>query len=205
MAAAFPFLTTYDPPGTSEGSLDPLGLYQIADQLAMQLVPAVRERMLRIRFLTAMAVGSLVIEDLEGDPRHPDATPYLVWEWLVVEALTREMGDDPSIRGVPGTGVTRAALAQHKYVDARSYLKTPRVFGFHGVYKRLAVHLGLLDVHLAPGPNAERLVDAWARGQGLGGVAGAKQLMERWKTAVRRSLNHTPPRTRDELERVGVG
>ena len=121
MAAAFPFLTTYDPPGTSEGSLDPLGLYQIADQLAMQLVPAVRERILRIRFLTAMAVGSLVIEDLEGDPRHPDATPYLVWEWLVVEALTREMGDDPSIRGVPGTGVTRAALAQHKYVDARSY------------------------------------------------------------------------------------
>ena len=49
MAAAFPFLTAYDPPGTSEGSLDPLGLYQIADQLAMQLVPAVRERMLRIR------------------------------------------------------------------------------------------------------------------------------------------------------------
>ena len=196
MAAAFPFLTTYDPPGTSEGSLDPLGLYQIADQLAMQLVPAVRERMLRIRFLTAMAVGSLVIEDLEGDPRHPDATPYLVWEWLVVEALTREMGDDPSIRGVPGTGVTRAALAQHKYVDARSYLKTPRVFGFHGVYKRLAVHLGLLDVHLAPGPNAERLTDAWARGQGFRGIAGAKQLMERWKTAVHRSLNHNPPRTR---------
>ena len=196
MAAAFPFLTTYDPPGTSEGSLDPLGLYQIADQLAMQLVPAVRERMLRIRFLTAMAVGSLVIEDLEGDPRHRDATPYLVWEWLVVEALTREMGDDPSIRGVPGTGVTRAALAQHKYVDARSYLKTPRVFGFHGVYKRLAVHLGLLDIHLAPGPNAERLTDAWARGQGFRGIAGAKQLMERWKTAVRRSLNHSPPRTR---------
>jgi hypothetical protein len=47
----FPFLTSYDPPGTSEGTLDPLGLYQIADQLAMQLVPAVRERMQRIRFL----------------------------------------------------------------------------------------------------------------------------------------------------------
>lgn len=47
-------LTSYDPPGTSEGTLDPLGLYQIADQLAMQLVPAVRERMQRIRFLTAL-------------------------------------------------------------------------------------------------------------------------------------------------------
>ena len=196
VAAAFPFLTTYDPPGTSEGSLDPLGLYQIADQLAIQLVPAVRERMLRIRFLTAMAVGSLVIEDLEGDPRHRDATPYLVWEWLVVEALTRDVSADPSSWGVPGTAVTRTARAQHGYLDARSYLKTPRVFGFHGVYKRLAVRLGLLDVHLAPGPNAERLADAWARDQDLGGIAGAKQLLERWKTAVRRSLSHNPPRTR---------
>ena len=196
MEAAFPFLTTYDPPGTSEGSLDPLGLYQIADQLAIQLVPAVRERMLRIRFLTAMAVGSLVIENLESDPRHPDATPYLVWEWLVVKALTREMPDNRSNWGVPGTAVTRTALAQRGYLDARSYLKTPRVFGFHGVYKRLAVHLGLLDVHLAPGPNAERLADAWARDQELGGIAGAQQLMERWTTAVRRSLNQTPPRTK---------
>ena len=195
MAAAFPFLTAYDPPGTSEGSLDPLGLYQIADQLAMQLVPAVRERMLRFRFLTAMAVGSLVVEDLEGDPHHRDAAPYLVWEWIVVEALTREPANDAANWGVPGTVVTRTARAQHGYVDARSYLKTPRVFGFHGVYKRLAVHLGLLDVHLAPGPNAERLADAWAQDQGLGGIAGARQLMERWKAAVRRSLNQAPPRT----------
>ena len=196
MAAVFPFLTTYDPPGTGEGSLDPLGLYQIADQLAVQLVPAVRERMLRIRFLTAMAVGSLVIEDLEGDARYRDASPYLVWEWLVVEALSREMANDTSIRGVPGTGVTRTALAQHGYVDARSYLKTPRVFGFHGVYKPLAVRLGLLDVHLGPGPNAERLVDAWARGQGPGGIAVAKPLLARWTEAVRRSLSHAPPRTK---------
>jgi lysozyme family protein len=143
MAITFPFLTSYDPPGTSEGTLDPLGLYQIADQLAMQLVPAVRERMQRIRFLTAMAVGALVTERQEDDPRHRDASPYLVWEWLVVEALMREMSDDPTIWGVPGTLVTRRALAQHGYLDARSYLKTPRVFGFHGVYKRLATHLGI--------------------------------------------------------------
>ena len=37
MTINFPFLTGYDPPGTSEGTLDPLGLYQIADQLAVQL------------------------------------------------------------------------------------------------------------------------------------------------------------------------
>ena len=62
-----PFLTSYDPPGTSEGTLDPLGLYKIADRLAVQLVPAVRERMQRIRFLTAMAVGTFVTEGLEDD------------------------------------------------------------------------------------------------------------------------------------------
>ena len=195
MPASFPFLTTYDPPGTSEGSLDPLGLYRIADQLAVQLVPAVRERMQRIRFLTAMVVGSFVIEDLEHDPRHRDADPYLVWEWLVVEALTQEMSDDASIRGVPGTGVTRRALAQPGYLDARSYLKTPRIFGFHGVYKSLAVHLELLDVHLKRGPNADRLAAAWARDRGLGGIAGARPLWGRWQAAVRRSLNHAPPRT----------
>ena len=30
MAAILPFLTCYDPPGSSEGTLDPVGLYQIA-------------------------------------------------------------------------------------------------------------------------------------------------------------------------------
>ncbi len=71
-----PFLTAYDPPGTSEGTLDPLGLYQIADQLAVKLVPAVRERMQRIRFLTAIAVGAIVTEDLGDDPTQRDASPY---------------------------------------------------------------------------------------------------------------------------------
>ena len=46
--------------------------------------------------------------------------------------------------------MARRAIDQHGYLDARSYLKTPRIFGFHGIYKRLAVHLGLVDVHLGP-------------------------------------------------------
>jgi len=195
MIAMFPFLTSYDPPGTSEGTLDPLGLYQVADQLAVQLVPAVGERMQRIRFLTAMAVGALVTEGMEDDLRHRDASPYLIWEWLVVEALIREKNEDPEVWGVPGTLVTRRALDQHGYLDARSYLKTPRIFGFHGVYKRLASHLGLIDVHLAPGPNAEGLVDAWARGLGYAGLADARPLISRWSAAVRRSLAEKPPRT----------
>ncbi len=196
MGVTLPFLTAYDPPGSSEGSLDPLGLYQIADQLAVQLVPAVRERMRRIRFVTAMAVGAMVTDDLEDDPHHRDASPYLVWEWLVVEGLVRTVIDDSGILNVPGTLVVRRALDQHGYVDARSYLKTARVFGFHGVYKRLASHLGILDARLQPGPNAEALVDNWARDLGLGGVEAARQsLCRRWNTAVKRSLNENPPRT----------
>ena len=196
MAAIFPFLTSYDPPGTSEGTLDPLGLYQIADQLAVQLVPAVRERMQRVRFLTAMAVGAMVTEGLEDDPRHRDASPYLVWEWLVVEALIRETDEGSKLWGVPGTQMARRALHQHGYLDARSYLKTSRIFGFHGVYKRLAAHLGLADVHLGPGPNAEGLVDAWARDRKLGGLKGARPLLSRWTAAIRSSLREKPPRTR---------
>ena len=196
MPTTFPFLTTYDPPGTSEGALDPLGLYQIADQLAIQLVPAVRERMQRIRMLTAIAVGAMVTEALDGDPRDRDASPYLVWEWLVVEALTRKMRDEPALWGVPGTLVTARALDQQGYLDARSYLKTPRIFGFTGVYKRLAIHLGVVDVHLGAGPNAESLVDAWARGLNSAGLQDAKTLIARWTAAVKRSLSESPPRTR---------
>ncbi|MBM4078069.1 MAG: hypothetical protein FJ225_09160 [Lentisphaerae bacterium] len=197
MATAFPFLSRYDPPGTSEGTLDPMGLYQIADQLAVQLVPAVRERMQRIRFLTAMAVGAAVTEGMEDDPEQRDASPYLVWEWLVVEARVRAArAGDHTVWGVPGSDVTHRAIEQHGYLDARSYLKTPRIFGFNGVYKRLALHLGLVDVHLGPGLHAERLVDAWARSRGLGGVEGAKATLAKWADAVRRSLRERPPRTK---------
>jgi hypothetical protein len=196
MVAFFPFMTSYDPVGTSEGTLDPLGLYQIADQLAVQLVPAVRERMRRIRFLTAMAVGAMVTEGLKEDLEYLDASPYLIWEWLVVEAIVRQMADGNESFGVPGRHMARRAVEQHGYLDARSYLKTPRIFGFHGIYKRLAVRLGLADVHLGFGPNTEKLADAWARGQGLGGLSEAKPIISRWREAVRKSLSEKPPRTK---------
>jgi hypothetical protein len=201
MAVTFPFMTEYDPPGTSEGTLDPLGLYQIADQLAVQLVPAVRERMQRIRFLTAMAVGALVTEDLEDNPEWRDASPYLVWEWLVVEAIIRSMGDDLSIWGVPGTLVARNALEQHGYLDASSYLKTPRIFGFNGVYKRLAIHLGIVDVHLGPGPNADTLVNSWARGLRLAGLNDSRTMISHWAKAVCQSLSENPPRTKTNFNK----
>jgi len=159
MATSLPSMTSYDPPGTSEGTPSIRGAVPDCGSVGGATVPAVRERMQRIRFFTAMAVGALVTEGLEDNPSQRDASPYLVWEWLIVEALMRKMRDDSSIWGVPGTLVTRRALDQYRYLDARSYLKTPRIFGFHGVYKRLAIHLGLVDVHLGPGPKADGLVN----------------------------------------------
>jgi hypothetical protein len=191
-----PFLTVYDPPGSSEGTLDPLGLYQIADQLGVLLVPAVRERMQRIRFMTALAVGSIVTEGMEDNPKYRDASPYLVWEWHLAEAMVRREVDIGDINGVPGSLVTRRAVGQHGYLDAKSYLKTPRIFGFSGVYKRLAVHAGILDSHLAPGPLAERLVDAWARDMGFGGIKGAQHTINRWRDMVLAGLSQKPPRTK---------
>ena len=43
-------LTSYDPTTTAKGNLDPIGLYQLSDQLAVQLVPGRRELMKSICF-----------------------------------------------------------------------------------------------------------------------------------------------------------
>jgi hypothetical protein len=107
MPAVLPRLTAFDPETTSEGTLDPLGLYLIADQLATKLVPAVRERMQRIRFLTVMAIGAVLTEELEWNADDSDGEPWLVWEWLVVEALLRTPTIAPELRGVPGTLVKK--------------------------------------------------------------------------------------------------
>ena len=191
-----PYITAYDPPGSSESKLDPLGLYLIADQLATRLVPAVRERMQRIRFLTPITVGALITEDLEPNPRHPNALPYLVWEWLVVEAIVRACYDE-KIWGLPGSMVTKNAVDDYGYLDERSYLKTPRIFGFHGVYKRIAIHLGFIDTHLRfRAPRGEELVSRWARGCGLGRFDVRHPLYQKWRKAVEVSLRESPVRTR---------
>ncbi|MGE0466425.1 MAG: hypothetical protein AB7P44_08295 [Steroidobacteraceae bacterium] len=191
-----PFLTAYDPIGSTEGTLDPVGVFQIVDQLGTLLVPAVRERMQRVRFLTAMAVGVVVAEGLADDPSRRDSAPFLVWEWLVIESFLRTLERDENFWGVHGSDVVQQAVDQYEYVDARSYLKTPRIFGFNGVYKRLGIHLGIVNLHLGPAQMTEPLVDAWARDRGYGGFNDARPLLRRWTAAVERSLGEKPPRTR---------
>lgn len=199
---SLPFLTEYDPPGSSEGSLDPLGLYLIADQLAMKLVPSIRERMQRIRFLTPMAVGALVTEGLEANPNHPETPPFLVWEWLVIEAIIRIFSDEPDLWGIPGRAVTKTALTNYNYIDHRNYLKTPRVFGFHGVYKRLAVHIGVVDSHIClREPKGLKLIQSWSKDHNLGEFGQKHELYVLWRKAVEASLKKNPVRTAPGLHK----
>lgn len=195
MSIALPEFTALDPVQSSEGNLDPMGLYQIADQLAVGLIPAVRERMSRIRFLTAMTVGAVVREGLPPTAQDGATNSYLAWEWLVVESIVKTYRDDPDMRGVPGSMMTRRALDQHGYLDEKSYLKTPRIFGFHGIYKRLAMHLGIVDPLLNPGSAAGHLLDAWAKDQGYDGFNATKSMILKWGDALRRCLDRADPAT----------
>lgn len=63
-----PLLTEKDDADSSEGGIDPLGLYTIADALGVRLVPGVRERQSHPRFVTAMAASLAVC----GDARFED-------------------------------------------------------------------------------------------------------------------------------------
>jgi hypothetical protein len=190
-----PFVTAADPDRAGEGSLDPLGLARIADRLADSLAPEVTARMSRIRFLTAIAVSAHVLEasDLTG----PAGTPaYLAFEWHLVEALVRvrpETGTD----AVPGIQKARSRLRdRRRHLDGPSYLETPKVFGFHGVYKRLAKDLEVVDDELGLLGDGEKLLATWERDQGLGGFLDRRRGTAGGKFAstlageLRRALQH---------------
>src|SRR5690606_398340 len=100
-----PFLSDKDPVASSEGTLDPLRLYQIADALGVKLIPGIRERMRHPRFLTLTAVSLAVCSDFDDDVLAKDGVsePWQVFEWYVVEGLVRCIKDKDLIRGLPGT------------------------------------------------------------------------------------------------------
>jgi len=189
-----PFLTEMEPELSSEGSLDPLGLYSLADALAMQLVPGVRERQLHPRFLTAMAVGAVVCDSLEDMVARDGVTePWQVFEWYMVEGLVRSCGSGEDFRGLPGSDKAREAIGSGVHLSARRYLKTPAVFGFHGVYRRLAEELQIIDDAGGLGVNGPDLVSVWMEEQGLEGFClgsgeTGKSMRQKLSSAVRDGL-----------------
>ena len=101
-----PQQSAYDPPIEGEGSIDPMGLAALSDRLANRLVPGVRARMRRVRFVTAMAVGAIACETLADElPGDGISTPAICFEWLVIEAL---------VRRVKGSGQTGCLEAQRR-------------------------------------------------------------------------------------------
>ncbi len=172
-AAALPFLTLFDAGDRTEGALDPLGLATTGDRLANWILPGMTARMSRPRFLSAMVVASAVCDGLEeaiaGDHLTPAA---IVFEWLLVEGFARRGADD-QIKGTPGINKARAAIAAQLPMSAVRYLKTPNVFGFHGVYSRLARHLGLVDDAYRLCDGGYELVKIWEQEQQLSGFVAA--------------------------------
>jgi hypothetical protein len=168
-----PFLTEYDPGHAGEGSIDPLGLAPLADRLAEEIVPWVTARMSRIRFLTAIAATSVVTQDLaEIPPADTVTTPYIAVEWHVIEAFGRERRlPREAVAGVPGILKARSVVARGGHLDALAYLKGPKVFGFHGIYKRLARGVGIVDDELLLAERGDQLVRAWEFDRGMPGFA----------------------------------
>ena len=169
MIDGLPFLTLPDPEIEAEGALDPLGLSTIGDRLAEDILPGLRARMSRPRFLTALAVSAAVCDGLEDKVAADHVTPaYLVFEWLLVEGFVRA-GNRETTVGTPGTLKGQTAKNSGEPMCARSYLRAPSIFGFHGVYKPLARNLEMVEDDFRLADNGYTLVKEWQTEQRLDG------------------------------------
>jgi hypothetical protein len=169
-----PELSEYDPPIAGEGSIDPMGLAAISDRLADRLVPGLRARMLRVRFVTVIAVGSVACETLADEPPADGVTtPAVAFEWLTIEGFARRLPPNLMPHGVPGSLKARTVVSRNERLSASTYLKGPSVFGFNGVYKPFAVDARVVGADLEPGPRCAELVRAWEQDQGFPGFTDA--------------------------------
>jgi hypothetical protein len=168
-----PVLSVFDPLEAAEGSVDPLSLQATYEHLAERVYPFMTVRMSRIRFLTAIAVISQVCEGLEDAVASDGITPaWLVCEWYAVEAFMRrrEMLSEQGRLRIPGSQKVERALRDGRRLGAAAYLKTPKVFGFTGIYKTLAVGLQLISDDVLPDSGCFELLKVWEREQGLRGL-----------------------------------
>src|SRR5262249_39141819 len=132
-----PLLSEADPRVSAEGSIDPLGTYAIADAAAVRLIPGVRERQQHPRFLTCVAVSLSLCSEFSEEDIAADgiSEPWQVFEWYFVEGIVRTTKERARLRGLPGQDKAAAAINDGVSLSAKRYLKTPTVFGFHGIYR----------------------------------------------------------------------
>jgi len=192
-----PYLTQADPVSLSEGSLDPLGLYVIADRLALTLVPGFRERMSKPGFFKAIAAGSHICSQFNSEYASDGISPaYLVYEWHVVQALIKTfINDDPDqLIGLPGREKATDAYEDGEPLSFKRYLVTPNVFGFHGVYRTLVSQIDIIDDDYNLGETGFDLLKAWEeekKMQGfLSGYGVGRSFYSRLKEAVDLGMEH---------------
>lgn len=190
------YKSEYDPENSSEGSLDPLGLGQIADRLGVKLVPGIRERMSRPRFLTLIAAGAHLCKKFGEDRISKDGLtePWLVYEWIIVQALVKKYQGMPEINRLPGSEKAGDARKKDIPLSAARYLKTPSVFGFHGVYRTLSEALEIVKDDL-PGEKGDLLLRGWEEEQNLNGFYSeidgpGKELKNRIQNVIDESLEN---------------
>ena len=169
-----PLLSESDPKESAEGSIDPLGIYPIADVLASSMVPGVRERQGHPRFLTIIAASLSLCSEFDEDEVACDdiSEPLQVFEWYVVEGLARATKDSSLLVGLPGRDKADRALADKVPLSRKRYLKGPRTFGFHGIYRVLAREIGV-EAAGRLGDAGFAILDAWQKEQGLVGFVGS--------------------------------
>jgi len=191
---SMPLLSAWDPAASTEGTIDPLGIYFIADALGVKMIPGVRERMRHPRFLTLTAVSAAICSEFDEETLAADhvSPPWQVLEWHVVEGLVRGIKDDERLSGVPGRDKVSRAIEERAPLSARRYLKSPAVFGFHGVYRLLSRTLDV-EVDGRLGESGYRLLGVWRDEQDLPGFyesRGGKgsDLFRLWRDAVKDGL-----------------
>ncbi|MBM7245186.1 hypothetical protein HQO38_20435 [Rhodococcus fascians] len=200
-----PQISLFDPPVAGEGSLDPLGLSIISERLADRLVPGLRARMSRFRFLTAIAIASAVCEDFV-DERASDerTTPQVAFEWLVLESFAHRSSEIPV--GVPGMQKARAVRDKKDRLSANSYLKAPSIFGFHGVYKPLAIEFDIITPTLRPGKRQQEVIAAWENDNAHTGFLDRSPgtVGGRLRSDLEATLKRTLAKSRSDLPLTGL-
>lgn len=185
-----PLLSAYDPVESLEGTIDPLRTQALFEKLAESILPFVTARMKRPRFVTAIAVGAVVRRNLPAESADGRVPAWIAFEWLVIGALVRSgLHDEGGSTRIPGLLKVRSALRGGHGVGAATYLKTPKIFGFTGIYRRLGLGLNVLNDELELDEGGHELLRAWEKNVGVDGFtrgSGAgKTLLDR----VRRSLD----------------
>ena len=204
-----PVISLPDPLLEQEGSVDPLSLQRTYERLADRMLPAVTVRMSRIRFVSVMCVGARACAEYEVDTVASDGVtpPWLVFEWFVIEALARA-GENIDQQAIAGLRKVRTCLEAQRHVSNATYLKTPKVFGFTGIFRRLATQATIVDDDVRLDDGGWQLLRAFEKDEALPGLIEGNgegaALVRDLRDAIERGLErgHTVARPAGFWERV---